>query len=316
MTENRFTGFRNSFISMTPLVKILFVILVIFISLFVSSVLSLVLAIPIFNVGMTDILNAISYPSAENLYLVKYFQVVQTVFVFVIPAVFAAWIFSYDTFTYLKAKKAPSPISLLLVLILMIVTIPFLNAVTEFNSRLDLPDSMGKLEEFIVNLEESGIRLTELFITMHNFRELAFNLFMIAILPAIGEEFLFRGVLQKLFTEWTKNMHVGIFIGAFVFSFFHLQFFGFLPRLVLGLYLGYLYIWSGTIWLPVAGHFINNALIVIYYYFSGEPSGETYLEKIGAEQGSYYIAAISLVLTLLIFFLINKSKPREAEPVG
>lgn len=311
MAEGRFNGFRQVFIAMSPFVKILFVILIIFLFLFISSAFSMVLAMPLFGVGLSDIMNAVSYPDEDNLYLVKYFQVIQTIFAFIVPAIFAAWIFSLDTFGYLKARNRPSVISVSLVMLLMFAAIPFLNVVTAFNAGLNLPDSMNKIEEFILNLEESGMKLTELFITMESPGEMAFNLFMIAVLPAIGEEFLFRGVLQNLFIEWTKNKHIGVFLAAFVFSFFHLQFFGFLPRLLLGIYLGYLLVISGSIWLPVAGHFINNALIVVYFYFTAEPAGETWLERAGAESGSYYLAVISLLLTTAIFFIINRYQKRE-----
>jgi membrane protease YdiL (CAAX protease family) len=238
--------------------------------------------------------------------------VVQTIFAFIVPAVLAAWLFSLDTFGYLKAKTWPSSVSFALLLVLMLVAIPFLNAVTALNAGFNLPESMDKVEQFIVGLEESAIRLTELFTSMENSGELAFNLFMIAVLPAIGEELLFRGVLQNLFIEWSKNKHIGIFLSAFVFSFFHLQFFGFLPRLLLGIYLGYLLVISGSIWLPVAGHFINNALIIIYYYFTSEPAGETFLEKIGTERGTFFIAAVSLLLTTLMFMLINRNEKKES----
>jgi len=311
MAEGRFYSFRQVFITMPPVVKILFVILIVFLFLILSSILSLIIAVPVYGVSMAEIMNAITYPGEENLYLVKYFQVIQTVFVFIVPGIFAAWIFSHDTFGYLKAKKGPSIVSVLLVFLLMAVTIPFLNAATELNSMLDLPVWLDKLEKLMLNLEESGAKLTELFIRMDNFRDLAFNLIMIAVLPAIGEEFLFRGVLQNLFTEWTKNKHFGVLLGAFVFSFFHLQFFGFLPRFLLGIYLGYLLVWSGTIWLPVLGHFINNAFIVTYYYFSSGTIGETYLENVGADRETIFMALISLALTMSIFLLIYRHEKRS-----
>ena len=137
------------------------------------------------------------------------------------------------------------------------------------------------------------------------------NIIMICILPAIGEEFLFRGIFQRLFIEWTKNVHIGILLGAFLFSFIHLQFFGFLPRLLLGIYFGYLFVWSRTIWLPVIAHFFNNAFAVVYYYISGSNIGKSEIENLGTSEGDFIFLALSVFLSITlisIIYLITRSR--------
>ena len=88
-----------------------------------------------------------------------------------------------------------------------------------------------------------------------------------AILPAIGEELLFRGVFQRLLTEWTRNIHWGIILAALLFSFFHFEFYGFLPRFLLGVFFGYLFVWTSSIWVPILAHFTNNFIIVVYSFY-------------------------------------------------
>lgn len=295
-------GFRYNFQGMSPLTKILFTCLIVFLLMFLSSVFSAVLAIPIFGYTLTDILEAISYPDQDNLPVIRYFQIVQSVFAFIIPAVFVAWLFSSDTFGYLKADIKPYLRTILLVLGSIVTTIPLLNVLTSFNAQLNLPDWLNNVEQEIVALEESASRLTKLFLEGDNYRDLTVNLIMIAILPALGEEFLFRGIFQRLFSEWTRSMHWGVLLGAFIFSFFHFQFFGFLPRLILGIYFGYLFVWSGTIWVPVTAHFINNGLAVIYYHFSSEEMGETLLDRIGTDGDNTYILIISTVVSLVFIY--------------
>jgi hypothetical protein len=132
---------------------------------------------------------------------------------------------------------------------------------------------------------------------------------MIAVLPALGEEFLFRGVLQRLFIEWTKNRHFGVWIASFIFSFIHFQFYGFIPRFLLGLYFGYLLVWSSSIWVPVVAHLINNGFAVIYYHFAGGKMGETALDKIGTKTDlSLFLSVILTIALLVIVFLHEKTR--------
>ena len=155
------------------------------------------------------------------------------------------------------------------------------------------------------NTEEMAAELTEAFLKVDGVSGLVFNLFMIAFLPAIGEEFFFRGVVQRIFTRMTRNHHSGIWISAILFSAIHMQFYGFLPRMLLGVLFGYLLVWSGTIWLPVVAHFFNNAFAVIAMYFIGKGMINPEIENIGSSSGSYYLAAISLGFIFLIMWQIK-----------
>ncbi len=134
------------------------------------------------------------------------------------------------------------------------------------------------------------------------------NLLMIAILPAIGEEFFFRGILQRLFSEWFKNIHVAIFITAFIFSAIHFQFFGFFPRFLLGLYLGYLFYWSGNLWIPIVVHFINNALVVILAYISANGYADIDYETFGSTNNTLILLLTTVLISALIFILFHLGK--------
>ena len=140
---------------------------------------------------------------------------------------------------------------------------------------------------------------------------LLFNLFMIALLPAIGEELLFRGVIQRIFTGWTRSNHWGIWISAILFSALHMQFYGFIPRMLLGVLFGYLLVWSGSMWLPITAHFFNYGIVVIGIWLIDRKLLSSEFETIGSTNGSYYLAAISLALVLLLMFLIRKENRNE-----
>jgi hypothetical protein len=127
---------------------------------------------------------------------------------------------------------------------------------------------------------------------------------MIAILPALGEELLFRGLIQHLISRWFRNSHVAIFGTAFLFSFIHFQFFGFVPRFLLGLYFGYLLFWSGSLWLPIVAHLINNGLAVFYYHYAGNSEAFTTIDNIGISDSSHYMLYVSIFLTTVILAII------------
>ena len=132
------------------------------------------------------------------------------------------------------------------------------------------------------------------------------NLFMIAVIPAIGEEFLFRGVLQKQFRQWFGNIHIAVFVAAFLFSAMHMQFFGFIPRLVLGIILGYLYYFSKNLWIPIIAHFFNNAIAVIVYYLNYNKVINTDFDKLGSSGEDYILVIGSIIFSIILMLSIYK----------
>jgi len=310
------TGFRSGFSRMSAPAKVFLVFLILVFFLMFSSIFATLAAVPLFGYSFIELVEILNNPSKENLAIIKYFQIVQSVFVFIFPALTAAWLFSRNSITYLQAGKKPDFMGILIVLLTLLACIPFLNLTTVINARLDLPEWLDFIESRMISFEESAEHLTVLFLDSSGLQQLTVNMLMIAVLPAVGEELLFRGVFQRLFSEWTKSSHAGIFLAAFIFSFFHFQFFGFLPRLILGIYFGYLLFWSKTVWLPIAAHFFNNGIAVLYYHFSSDTIGETRIDSIGATDESYFLAYISLALASVLIILTylqyrGKKKSRE-----
>jgi len=132
-------------------------------------------------------------------------------------------------------------------------------------------------------------------------------LLIMAILPAIGEEFLFRGFLMRYFSSFVKNIHLNIIIVSIIFSALHLQFYGFLPRMALGILLGYLFYWSGSIWLPIVVHFANNAMTVIVYYLAEVGKINIDAEDFGNINNNYLLI-INIIILGLGFYWFEKHK--------
>lgn len=266
---------------------------------------ALLLAIPLFNLSYAEVKQyIISGPDLSNIVIVKFFQIFQSVGVFIIPSLILAYIFHGNYWEYLKLKNSPHVVYIILSILSIVISIPIINYFSYLNSNINLPDFMGILEDKMINMENEANYLMESFFDTLTIERFILNIIMICVLPSLGEELLFRGIFQRLFIEWTKNVHIGILLGAFLFSFIHFQFFGFLPRLLLGIYFGYLFVWSRTIWLPVIVHFANNAFAVVYYYISGSNIGNSEIENLGTSEGDFIFLALSIFLTFTLIYSI------------
>ncbi len=297
------TAFRD----MKPFPQLMFSAFIILVSFLAFLVLSLIIAIPFFGLSsMLDIPQMGDLTSPESIVVLKYFQTVQAIGLFIVPPLVLGYLFQGNTWRYLYLDKPFTSSTFLLVIVLMFTMAPFINFMGEWNSNMHLPDWMGGIEDWMRKTEDDAARLTEAFLDVKTLPGLAFNIFMVAFLPAIGEELLFRGVIQKIFTRMTRNTHWGIWISAILFSTMHLQFYGFVPRVLLGALFGYLLVWSGSMWLPMLGHFLNNALAVVAMFFVNTGMINPDVEEFGSTSGSYYAAFISLALVLVLLWTIKR----------
>jgi len=161
------------------------------------------------------------------------------------------------------------------------------------------------------NFEEQAKIMTERLLKMNSLGELGFNLLVLAIAPAIAEEVFFRGYVQKKCAKWLGRPHLSIIITAIIFSAIHFQLQGFLPRFMLGLVLGYFMYWSGSIWMPIIGHFLNNAALVVFSYppflkYINLP--ESYMSLSESEIATTWQEAFfSFMAVALLLFLFQKS---------
>jgi hypothetical protein len=218
--------------------------------------------------NLTAMLTNFSDP--QNVGLLKFFQVLQTLGMFILPPVLLAYSLDNKPFRFLQLDHKPSMIMIGIVSSVILVSGPLIEWFSLVNQHLVLPVWMSAIENWMRTSEEQAGEITKAFLATKSIGGLLGNIFIVAVLPAIGEELLFRGILQKLIKKMIGNSNAAIWITAILFSALHLQFFGFLPRMLLGVLFGYLLEWTGTLWLPILAHFINNATGILIYYFTGE----------------------------------------------
>jgi hypothetical protein len=294
----------------TKLVFSLFIIISSFLAVFIISTL---LTVPIFHYSVHQALNILAGKiDLENTALLKYLQITQSIGLFLSPPFIIKFFMYQDNPNYLKLKKIPRYTSLALVVLAIIIAIPSINFLADLNSRLELPHFLNGVQVKMQEMENNAQQMMNDFLKNTTYAGLLLNLMMIAVIPAIGEELLFRGVFQQLFVEWTKSQHAGILIAAAIFSAAHLQFFGFVPRFLLGAFFGYLLIWSRTMWLPIAAHFVNNATAVIYYFYYQRGLVHQDIDTLGADKGSQNILIISILFLIMLITVIRQYEKSNA----
>jgi uncharacterized protein len=157
----------------------------------------------------------------------------------------------------------------LLIIILSFCAFPVTSLAGQLNSSLTLPHRLSGIEQWMRDKEDYADHLLEVIMTPETLQGMLINLVLVAALPAIGEELIFRGVFQKIFQDLFRSGHLAVFVTSVLFSTVHFQFYGFFPRFILGAIFGYLFFWGRNIWLPVLAHFMNNAVPTVGAYVKG-----------------------------------------------
>lgn len=308
----------NWFESTSPLTKILISVFFMYIFLFVGFFIAGVIAIPFLGKSLSEIFIAASdFNNVANVNILKYFQVIQDITLFILPPFALAVMFGKRPKEYLSLVKKPGILLCLVSLLLIISSIPIINFFEDINSKMKLPDAFSAVEKWMITTEKTLSSLSEIFLNVKTFSAFAFNIFMMAVLPALSEELVFRGLFQRLFTEWFRNYHWGIIASAVLFSAFHFQFFGFIPRMFLGVMFGYLLVWSGSLWIPILAHFVNNFMGVTYYYLLNKNVINNGIEKIGKGNNEFVylcVSAICIIILLIIFYKKSKVTLSNTNP--
>lgn len=290
------------------LIFIALTMVIIFVGYFIGSA---VIAWLYGSKTLTDIatLNIHTPEGVRSLWIL---QVISTTLPLIIAPVFFAWVIVREPAEYLRYNVHFSPVLLLLVFFIMLMSMPIIEVLSELNQRLILPHSLKGLQDWMKASEQAAEKETNIILKMDNLADLFKVLLLVAATTAVVEETMFRGVLQTIFTRWTQNPHTSILITATLFSAFHMEFYGFLPRLMLGILFGYFVYWSGSIWTSVWAHFLNNGVAVVATYLYQHK-----IVKINPDdQNNFSYAGYVFSIIITVFLLINYyyTSNRESRP--
>ena len=275
--------------------------LLIFVCFFVANLIGMSGSLLFGASLLTDLQNE------NTIFSLKFLQAWSSVGIFIVPP----FLFAYLSGNSLSFKSV-SRQQLMLTAVIMFFAMPLINGLSLWNEQLHLPGFLESIEAWMRAAEAKAMAITEAFLAVNTPLGLAVNILIIAIIPALGEELLFRGVVQKELSKWSGKVHLSIWITAFLFSAIHLQFLGFFPRFLIGGLLGYMFYWSGSIWLPILAHFVNNAVAVILYYMVAKGRLAADVETIGVNEGQMSMLLISFLSVGLLLYLLREISLKKA----
>ncbi|MGB4204762.1 MAG: CPBP family intramembrane glutamic endopeptidase [Bacteroidales bacterium] len=297
---------------LSPVRKIIALILLSLFSMLVIMLIGWLIATMVFVNVSTLMTQLNDYQNIEVVRLLKYFQIINQIGLFIIPPVLFAFLDSDNIWRYLGLTRKPQLWVVALSLIIIIAILPLIHVSTLFNEQLKLPVWLQGLENWMRQSEINAENLTKAFLDVKTTGGFLVNIFMIALIPAVGEELLFRGVLQKLLHRWFGNVHWAVLLTAVVFSAMHLQFYGFLPRMILGISFGYLFVITQSLWVPIIVHFFNNGMAVIAAFLFQKKFIENNYDEIGQVSDPLLIIA-SLIMVFTLFVVITRLSDNQGK---
>ena len=283
----------------------------VFLGLFVGQFLGLALVFPMVDFDVQRVMQLLSNPSAlpEARTALLILQAGGALFGFILTPLLHQQFIDRTSLPQLLSTRTTQMLPMVLVLMLVLAFMPVNAMIMEWNMNLDFGPLSPAFQDWAYAKEEELRELTEYLTRFESFGGLLVGLFVIAVLPAVGEELVFRGIIQRRCYTLVGNPHMAIWLAAFIFSAIHFQFFGFFPRLLLGALFGYIYYWSGNLWYAVFAHFVNNGFTLIMLYLYQQGSVDMDIESTESVPWTTALLALVACLALLLFFKRRTEQP-------
>ena len=249
---------------------------------------------------ISEFISGLSFGSQTGKTLFTY--ALQGILVFCVPSYLLAKFCSKTPFKWLSLNRMPDFKQIIGVILIFFISMPAMEALIEWNKNISFPESLKNLETIFRQWEDNAETATSHLMKMTNIYQLIVSILVVGIITGFSEETFFRGSFQKIVLDSGVGSTLAIIIAALLFSVMHFQFFGFVPRLLMGLFFGYLLYWSKSLWLPVFAHTLNNSMVFISAFFVGD---NVSLGKDTIIPENPYLAISSFILTVLFFFFFR-----------
>lgn len=224
----------------------------------------------------------------------------QNILTFAFPAIVIAFFSSSRPLHFLGLSAKPQLRQFVFVLLTYIVAIPSMNLIIDWNNNIHLPQEFSQIEQVLRDFENAAQAITDKLTSNNSLANTILLTMSVGLLTGFGEEIFFRGMFTNLLIQRPYNKHIAIWIGAFVFSLMHFQFFGFVPRMLLGAFFGYLLVWTGCLWLPIFAHALNNSFAIVANYVKEQDIISFSVDKLGTSDLMPWTSIISIVLIVLL----------------
>lgn len=240
--------------------------------------------------------------------------VMQSLFQLIVPAIATAMIVTRRPATFLAIDRRIDLRLLLLAAAALITATPMMNRIIALNEAVTLPDSLAWLEQSLKQMEEQAAATIAVMQGGTSVGDLIMNILIIGVLAGLGEELIFRGTFLRLMTTGRINPHIAVWTVAVVFSAVHLQFYGFVPRTLLGAYFGYLVVWTRCLWIPVIIHALNNIIYVSSEWIAARQGLDE--SAINGYDGNLLVNAASVIITAALLVIIYRLSDKSDEKTG
>lgn len=232
----------------------------------------------------------------------------QDILAFILPAVVTMAIIYRRPFHVMGLDRAPSWLAIAIVIVFYVISLPAMNWLVEMNKAMSLPSWMAGIEQAMRAAEDSAAEVTQEMLNINSVGQLILCVLVIGVMAGLSEEMLFRGAMLRTMQDSRLGNHAVVWITAFLFSALHMQFYGFVPRMLLGVWLGYLFVWTGSLWVPIIAHTLNNSTVVLLSYLSNKgviPEG--FGDNLGLPAaGSFpWLATCSLIASLALAISVH-----------
>jgi membrane protease YdiL (CAAX protease family) len=283
--------------------KQLLLFIVIFMGIFTAfNILGIIAVGLIYGFDLIMDIANLNFSNPQSIPALYILQIVTTTIpIFLAPIIFAYWVVK-DPQDYVKPSFRFPWMLFVIAFFVMLVSSPLIEVLSNLNQQMALPKWLHGLEKWMNDSEQSARRVTMAILQMNTLWDCVKNLILIGFLTAVAEEFMFRGGLQTIMARLTKNIHAAIWITAALFSAFHMEFYGFLPRLLLGALFGYFVAYSGSVWPAVWGHFLNNGTAVIATYLYQKKHIKLNPDATDVFSWWQYIFSLIIIIILLIVY--------------
>ena len=234
--------------------------------------------------------------------------VLQDVLMFILPAILLAVICYKRPWRFLEIDRPPSWLALVIVVVVWAVSMPAMNWLVEWNQNIHLPASMAALEQTLRDSEDAMEQITNQLLTLNSVGDLVAGILVVGVMAGVSEEFFFRGALFGIMRRGRANIHIVIWTVAIVFSAIHFQFFGFVPRMLLGAWFGYLLVWTRSLWVPVIAHALNNGIVVVFQWLdSNHYIDGNALDQLGVPaEGQFPVLALASAIATILLIVAAK----------
>ena len=248
--------------------------------------------------------------SKSDWWMLIIMQGLSAVFMFVFTSI-AYWFWvEKKKWSDFSSRALPVVAVFLSVFLIQLTSIPITSYLGSINENITMPESLSGLETMFKEMEKSAAELTEFLAKTDSIAELLISILVIGVIAGVGEELVFRGIIQRKLIRGLKNHHLAIWISAIIFSAIHFQFYGFFPRVILGALFGYLYVWTGNIWIPISAHTFNNTIAVLLFHFIHKGKISPEMEKMESIPFGW-VAFSSIICVILMFQFYTQQRKTD-----